>query len=160
MNLGPFSSFRICAHAHHRGREPRALGRVVLGGHRQVALLRPASTLVMHVLHYPEQVRACPAVPPTKDSALSEEHRLAGLLIEAASGAVAWESYRDESAAELRTLVEAKLQGQPTPADEPPVVLPLLEALKQSVGTAAKEARSIRLPRRNGASRQRSKKTA
>jgi hypothetical protein len=65
-----------------------------------------------------------------------------------------------ESAAELRTLVEAKLQGQQAPADEPAVVLPLLEALKQSVGTAAKEARSIRLPRRNGASRQRSKKTA
>jgi len=70
-------------------------------------------------------------------------------LIEAASGAVVWEFYRDESAAELRTLVEAKLQGQPAPADEPAVVLPLLEALKQSVGTAAKEARSIRLPRRN-----------
>ena len=115
---------------------------------------------VNQLLHYPEQVRACPALPPTKDSALSEEHRLAGLLIEAASGAVAWESYRDESAAELRTLVEVKLQGQPAPADEPAVILPLLEALKQSVGTAAKETRSIRPPRRNGASRQRSKKTA
>ena len=143
-----------------QARQRWALGRVVLGGHRQVVLLRPASTLVMHVLHYPEQVRACPALPPTKDSALSEEHRLAGLLIEAASGAVAWESYRDESAAEVRALVEAKLQGQPAPADEPAVVLPLLEALKQSVGTAAKEARSIRMPRRNGAARQRSTKTA
>ena len=55
---------------------------------------------------------------------------------------------------------QVKLQGQPAPADEPPVVLPLLEALKQSVGTAAKEARSIRMRRRHGASRQRSTKTA
>jgi CheY-like chemotaxis protein len=35
-----------------------ALGRMVLGGHRQVVLVRPAdTTLVLHVLHYPEHVR-------------------------------------------------------------------------------------------------------
>jgi DNA end-binding protein Ku len=42
-------------------RQRWALGRMVLGGHRQVVLVRPASTtLVLHVLHYPEQVRVCP----------------------------------------------------------------------------------------------------
>jgi non-homologous end joining protein Ku len=34
---------------------------MVLGGHRQVVLVRPAdTTLVVHVLHYPEHVRVCP----------------------------------------------------------------------------------------------------
>jgi hypothetical protein len=53
---------------------------MVLGGHRQVVLVRPAdSALVVHVLHYPEQVRYCPlAAPPVGDGA-SEELRLAGL---------------------------------------------------------------------------------
>ena len=42
-------------------------------------------------------------------------------------------AYRDETAQELRTLLEAKLQGR-SPAEEPaPMVLPLLEALQQSV---------------------------
>jgi hypothetical protein len=37
-------------------RQRWALGRMVLGGHRQVVLVRPAdTTLVLHVLHYPEQ---------------------------------------------------------------------------------------------------------
>jgi DNA end-binding protein Ku len=44
-------------------RQRWALGRMVLGGHRQVVLVRPAgSALVAQVLHYPEQVRSCPWV--------------------------------------------------------------------------------------------------
>src|SRR5262245_50194892 len=42
-------------------RQRWALGRMVLGGHRQVVVVRPAGTaLMLHVLHYPEQVRICP----------------------------------------------------------------------------------------------------
>src|SRR5260370_34094933 len=48
-----------------------ALGRMVLGGHRQVVLVRPAgTTLILQGLHYPEQVRAFPpAAPPRPDPA-------------------------------------------------------------------------------------------
>ena len=43
-------------------RDRWALGKIVLGGQRQVALVRPTTdVLVLHVLHYPELVRACPA---------------------------------------------------------------------------------------------------
>jgi non-homologous end joining protein Ku len=64
----------------------------------------------------------------------SEELRLAGLLIEAASGVVAWGSYRDQAAQELKALLEAKLADQPQAATEPArAILPLLEALQQSV---------------------------
>src|SRR5271157_4677684 len=93
---------------------------MVLGGYRQVVLVRPADTaLVVQVLHYPEQVRYCPpAAQPAPDGA-SEEMRLAGLLIDAASGAVAWGAYRDQAAEELKALIEAKLQGQPLATAEP-----------------------------------------
>jgi non-homologous end joining protein Ku len=51
-------------------RQRWALGRMVLGGHRQVVLLQPAETaLVVHVLHYPEQVRYCPQAAPPVPSA-------------------------------------------------------------------------------------------
>jgi non-homologous end joining protein Ku len=65
-----------------------------------------------------------------------------------------WTGYRDDTAQELRGLVEAKLHGQPAIAEPLPLVLPLLEALQQSVATtqpqqpspaaAAKAARSPR----------------
>jgi DNA end-binding protein Ku len=116
-----------------------ALGRMVLGGHRQVVLVRPAgAALILQVLHYPEQVRACPRPPLPPPDAAVEELRLAGLLIDAAAGAVDWGVYRDQAAQELPALLDVKLQGQPAAAQEPDrMVLPLLAALQQSVAAAA-----------------------
>src|SRR5262249_28690011 len=118
-------------------RQRWALGRMVLGGHRQVVLVRPTgTTLVLHVLHYLEQVRVCPQPvwPMVKEPV--EELRLAGMLIEAADGKVDWTAYPDQAAQELKALIEAKLAGQATVVSAPaPTILPLLEALQQSVGT-------------------------
>src|SRR5215467_980764 len=118
-------------------RQRWALGRMVLGGHRQVVLVRPAGTaLVLHVLHYPEQVRVCPQPlrPLAKEPA--EELRLAGMLIEAAGGKVDWTAYPDQAAQELKALLETKLTGEGAVVSAPtPTILPLLEALQQSVGT-------------------------
>jgi non-homologous end joining protein Ku len=116
-------------------RQRWVLGRMVLSGHRQVVLVRPAdTTLVLHVLHYPEHVRVCPqTVWPMKQEP-QEELRLAGMLIDAADGKVDWTAYADQSAQELKTLIEAKLAGQPAEAAAPPrTILSLLDALKQSV---------------------------
>src|SRR5215470_15020662 len=63
-----------------------------------------------------------------------EELRLAGMLIDAADGKVDWTTYPDQTAQELKTLIEAKLAGQPAEAAAPPrTILSLLDALKQSV---------------------------
>jgi non-homologous end joining protein Ku len=74
-----------------------------------------------------------------------EELRLAVMLIEAADGKVDWTAYPDQTAQELKTLIEAKLAGQSAEAVAPPrTILSLLDALKQSVngqsgkGTAPK----------------------
>lgn len=110
------------------------VGQMVLSGQRQVVLVRPiGQVLVLHVLHYPELVRAWPAAPPSSRAALDAELDLAGQLLDAASGPVSWSSYRDETAAEMRALVEAKLQGRSASTEPEPVLLPLLEALQQSL---------------------------
>jgi DNA end-binding protein Ku len=112
------------------------LGRVVLGGRRQVVVLRPATAgLVVHVLHFPEQLRAgpLPARPPLSGAAT--ELGLAAQLIAAATGAVDWTAYRDAAAQERQALVAAKQPAQPAAAGEP-VVLPLLAALEQSLAAA------------------------
>jgi DNA end-binding protein Ku len=132
-----------------------ALGRVVLSNQRQLVLVRPSSRLlVLDVLHYPGQVRSVASweadLPPC--AATDAERELARQLIALASGPVDWTRYRDTSAEELAALIEAKRAQQPPPAvaDEP-VVLQLLDALKQSVaavqqGTAAAEPKA-RKPR-------------
>jgi len=118
-------------------RQRWALGRMMLGGHRQVVLVRPAdTTLVLHVLHNPEHVRVCPRTvwPMAKEPV--EELRLAGMLIETADGKVDWTAYPDQAAQELKALIDAKLAGQAAVVAAPaPTILSLLEALKKSVGT-------------------------
>jgi DNA end-binding protein Ku len=141
-----------------------ALGRVVLSSQRQLVLVRPAGrVLVLDVLHYPAQVRsatsweaAVPACAPTE-----AERALAKQLIALSSGAVDWGHYRDTNAEELVALVQAKIAQQPptAPAEEP-VVLSLLDALKQSVAqvehaemsseTTTAKARRPRSRRRTG----------
>jgi DNA end-binding protein Ku len=131
-----------------------ALGRMVLGGQRQVVLVRPAdTTLVLHVLHYPEQVRVCPQTVRPLPHEPAEELRLAGMLIDAADGKVDWTAYPDQTAEELKRLIEAKLAGQPAAAPAPPrTILPLLEALQQSVqagnGTEASSPVKGKTPRK------------
>ncbi len=112
-----------------------AIGRLVLSGHRQVALLRPVGTLLLlHVLHYPETVRAAARPSNGRSGVSAAELQLAAQLIDAASGPVDWSAYPDQTAEELRSLVEAKIQGQaPRPAEPAAVVLPLLKALQQSI---------------------------
>ena len=118
-------------------RQRWALGRMVLGGHRQVVLVRPAgTTLVLHVLHYPEQVRVCPQTVWPLAEEPTEELGLAGMLIEAAGGKVDWTAYPDLAAQEVKALIEAKLTGQAAVVSAPaPTILSLLEALKKSVET-------------------------
>jgi DNA end-binding protein Ku len=116
-------------------RQRWALGRMVLSGYRQVVLVRPVdTTLVLHVLHYPEQVRVCPqTIWPMKQEP-EEELRLTGMLIDAADNRLDWTAYADQSAQELKCLIEAKLAGQKEEVAAPPrAILSLLDALKQSV---------------------------
>jgi DNA end-binding protein Ku len=51
-----------------------AIGRLVLGGHRQVVLMRPAgATLIAQVLHFPEHVRGCPRLAKPQANGTAEE---------------------------------------------------------------------------------------
>src|SRR5207245_2864100 len=118
-----------------------ALGRVVLSSQRHLVLVRPCGRLlVLDVLHYPAQVRshadyaasvACPA-------ATEAERTLARQLLALASAPLDWARYPDRSAEELAALIQAKIAQQPpaAPAEEP-LVLNLIEALKQSVAQAS-----------------------
>jgi non-homologous end joining protein Ku len=133
---------------------------MVLGGHRQIVLVRPSgAALALQVLHYPEQVRSFPLAAVRLAEKAGEELRLAGLLIDAAAGTIDWSAYRDQAAQELKALIEAKLAGHPVATLEPErAILPLLEALQQSV--AAQNGRAAAPPVKSKAPRKRSRRTA
>jgi DNA end-binding protein Ku len=141
-------------HAIMAQRQRWALGRVVLTCQRQLVLLRAVpEVFILHVLHYPELVRACPTLTTPAVADATAEMHLAGQLLEAASGMVDWQDYRDQGAAELRALVQAKLAGQRANADDPArMVLPLLEALQQSVA-ASQQTKPAPAPKESASSR-------
>jgi non-homologous end joining protein Ku len=97
-------------------------------------LTKPRMAAVVQGSAKRKHVRVCPqTVWPMKQEP-QEELRLAGMLIDAADGKVDWTAYPDQTAQELKTLIEAKLAGQPAAATtQPRTILSLLDALKQSV---------------------------
>ena len=147
-----------------RERRKWALGRIVLSGHRRLVLVRPAGTiLALHVLHFPAQVR--PSSPwqaeVRADPIHPAEKDLAAKLIDATAQPIVWSEYRDDSAEQLAALVQAAVQKRPLtpPPSEPVPVLPLLEALQQSVAkalrtqTPATEPAPAGRPRKKSAAR-------
>jgi DNA end-binding protein Ku len=103
--------------------------------------LRPANRiLVLHVLHYPGQLRASTPLEADLRAGVctDAERELAGTLIQAASQPIPWSEYRDDRQEQLQRLVEATLQGREleAPVEEEMPVLQLLDALKQSVAQA------------------------
>src|SRR5262249_13116164 len=90
-----------------RARRKGPLGRLVLSGRRQLALLRPVGRLlVLHLLYFPAQLRN-PAALEAELRAVpvgEAEARLAEALIEAYSRPLRWSDYRDDSAERLAAL--------------------------------------------------------
>ncbi|MGE3806782.1 MAG: Ku protein [Gemmataceae bacterium] len=136
-------------------RQRSALAQGALHGSRRLVLVRPAtSLLVMYDLHFPEAVRAEPphAANLGEHSVSDEEQRLASLLVDAVSDPVDWSRYRDETVRELKTLIEAKIAGRAlaAPADDPIAVLPLLDALRQSVAALPTEPKTTKPKTKGG----------
>ena len=145
-----------------RSQHQAALGRLVLSGRRQLALVRPAGALLLlHLLHHPAQVRSGASLEAELRGQVvgSLEARLAGELIDAYRQPPCWRDYVDDSAQALRALVQARLQGQkPAEPDLQPTAPPaLLDTLRQSVAALREESVTDGVGRcQSGPSRRRS----
>jgi DNA end-binding protein Ku len=123
-----------------------AIAQAVLTGREQLVLVRPLEgLLVMHTLHYDQQVKRPSAF---KDEVPGEEAspaelKLTKTLIDASTAEeFDLSQYHDEYVARLTRLVEAKVAGEeivsPPEAEEAPVIN-IMDALRASV--AAHEAK-------------------
>jgi DNA end-binding protein Ku len=160
--IGAHRPYRVLAEALAQ-RGLWGLGRVAMSGHRYGVVVRcDSQVLSAHFLHEPGQVRLSASyAPQLRAETLSpEELQLATTLIDAARGPVDFAAYRDDTAAQLERLVEAKIAGEEVSAgdtQEPPQVIELLAALQQSVAAQGGQSDSRRkTSSRKRASRRRS----
>ena len=94
------------------------LGRLVMSDRQQLVGLRVADQrLVLHVLHWPAQWRACPAFETPKPPALADVERLSASLVPLRKS-FEWSDFQDDFDQKLTDLVSRKLaarrRGKPT----------------------------------------------
>jgi DNA end-binding protein Ku len=117
-----------------------AVGRFGVRGQDQLVLLRPyKGGLVMHQMHYADEVRSIDDIPqPGKVEFKKAEQDLADQLVDQLStDAFHPEKYHDEYEQRLMAAIEQKVAGQEiaAPPERPEAqVIDLFEALKRSLG--------------------------
>lgn len=122
------------------------LGTILLAGRERPVLLRPLGRLLAaSLLHYQDEVRLPTAyeaeVPATDVSA--EELRLARTLIDVSTPkSFDFAKYKDEYAGKVMKLIEARARGKKgarvRSAEEPPAIINLMDALRESLTRAKK----------------------
>lgn len=120
-----------------------AVAHVAMSGRDRVVIVTPKDRLlVMHMLNYESQMKSLDEfqdeIPDARPKA--EELKLAKMLIESTfEDELDLSQYHDTYTEKLKEVIEAKVAGQEIlnpPADEPPQVVNLMEALRKSVSQA------------------------
>jgi DNA end-binding protein Ku len=140
---GGARAYRLLSNAMERMKR-MGVGRYGARGKDQLVLLRPRhGGLLMHQVHYADEVRSFDEVaPPTKIDFRAEEEQMADRLIgELSSEAFHPEKYRDEYQARLLEAIERKVAGEEirvAPEDHRAPVIDLFDALRQSLAKPPK----------------------
>lgn len=123
------------------------IGKIALRTREHLAALRPhGRVLVLHTLHFADEVRASTNVPdlPRRVQVHANERRMAEQLVSSMAIAFEPEQYHSEYKKALNALVKAKREHKPLPEVRPEAkIVDLQEALRRSL----EETR----PRRAGA---------
>jgi DNA end-binding protein Ku len=127
-----------------------AIARLSMHNREYTAILRPlAQGLALHSMFFRHEVGRIEELGPVNGLEVKEkELELAHSLIQSLSGPFEPEKYSDSFQANLRTMLDAKLQGQPVTEVEKPKLAPVIDlmaALKKSLEDARK------LPRKQAA---------
>ena len=120
-----------------------AIARLSMHNREYTAVLRPlAQGLALHSMFFRHEVGRIEELGPVNGLEVKEkELELAHSLIESLSAPFEPEKYSDSFQANLRTMLDAKLQGQPVTEVEKPKLAPVIDlmaALKKSLEDARK----------------------
>lgn len=138
-----------------------ALGRYSARGKQYLVLLSPLEDgIVLHQLHYADEIRPFSEVPLPEGEVKKEELKLARQLIEQIkSDDFRPEQYRDEVRARVIELIEKKVAGEDiteAPSEAPQTqIIDLMEALKASLegGSGSRKPAKSASSKKSGSSR-------
>jgi DNA end-binding protein Ku len=123
-----------------------ALGLFVFHNREWVCLLKPsANALVLHRLRYAEEIRATDTLPIPEVASKAEELKMAAMLINQGTKPFRPKEFKDEYAAKLLKVIEAKARGKASTFKPMKVVHTtnaedLMSKLKASLKTPSKKA--------------------
>ena len=120
------------------------VGTVVLRDRETVVLLSPhQSGLMLYRLRYPNEVRSITEVPNILEAVKTdkEQLKLAKTLVDSMTKQFVDIEMKDHYTEELRKLIQAKIEGKEiiSVAEEEPVVVDIMTALKASIEQARKK---------------------
>jgi DNA end-binding protein Ku len=138
------------------------LARFVMRGRQYLAALRVMGDgLVLHTMHYPDEVLSLDdSLPGTlvRAKAPPKEVQVAGQLIEAMTQPLELSGFKDDYREQVEALIEQKKKGRKTVAtsddhnDEPiPPTINLMDALRRSLSSSKSIRTRGRSPRRKSA---------
>jgi DNA end-binding protein Ku len=121
-----------------------AVATVAMHRREHVLILRPSDAgIVAHTMFYVDEIREAPEVPTDLSLVTKKELDLAETFINGLAGPFKPEAFRDEYAAKLKALIEAKVQGREIPETAPVravgETLDIMEALKKSLAQLDKQ---------------------
>ena len=138
------------------------LARFVMRGRQYLAALRVMGDgLVLHTMHYPDEVLSLDdSLPGTlvRAKAPAKEIQVANQLIEAMTHPLELSGFKDDYREQVEALIEQKKRGKKTVAtsddhdDEPiPPTINLMDALRRSLSSSKSARTAGRSPRRKSA---------
>jgi DNA end-binding protein Ku len=121
------------------------LARMTMHNREHVVVLRPGRHgMVLHTMYYQDEVRAIDEFRTNSGLVQDRELMMATSLVEALSAPFDVAKYRDTYRETLRSMIEAKIQGQEVVAapeqQELAPVIDIMEALKSSLNALKKPA--------------------
>jgi DNA end-binding protein Ku len=124
-----------------------ALAKIAMHNREHIVMLRPGKQgILMHTMYYLDEIRTVEEFRTDTSLVKDAELKLATTLIDSLTAPFEPEKYHDEYRANLRLLIQAKVEGKETV--EPPAptqlapVIDIMEALKMSIAEAKKPVRS------------------
>ena len=122
------------------------IGKLALYGREYLVAVRPKKKgLVMYTLHHEAEIRSIDQIEDLNSVPVKvkpEEIKLAKQVVSTFDAELNLKDYRDDYQEGLRKIIDAKIAGQEvvaTEVQEPPRVVDLMEALRQSLDAVSKD---------------------
>jgi len=113
------------------------IAKVAMHNREHVVILRPGDKgMVLHTMYYADEVRRADEYRTETSQLKDKEVALAKMLVESLVGEFEPEKYHDTYRANLRKMIDAKIEGQAvveTPETHIAPVIDIMEALKKSL---------------------------